>query len=231
MKTKKGKFLVIEGIDGSGKATQTNLLIKELEKRKFKVKVMDFPQYSKTFFGGVVGRFLKGDFGTLKEVNPYLAALTFAGDRWQAKDEINKYLDKGYIVISNRYAMSNMAHQGAKFLGNKRTVLLSFLDELEYKVYGIPREDLVLLLDVPANVGKKLILKKAQRNYLGKSKKRDIQEADVNYQAECRKVYLNLLKKHKYVKKIDCSSKGELKSIEDIHELVWNVASDFLGVK
>lgn len=228
---KRGKLIVIEGIDGSGKETQTKLLIKELEKRKFKVKVMDFPQYGKTFFGDVVGRFLKGDFGTLKEVNPYLAALTFAGDRWQAKDEINKYLDKGYIVILNRYAMSNMAHQGSKVFGKARRDLLDFLDELEYKVYGIPREDLDILLDLPANVGKKLILKKSQRNYLGTHKKRDIHEGNVNYQNETRKLYLKLSEKYNYVKKVDCSKKGELKSIEDIHELVWNVASTFLGVK
>ena len=228
---KRGKFVVIEGIDGSGKETQAKLLIKELQDRKFKIKVMDFPQYGKTFFGDVVGRFLKGDFGTLKEVNPYLAALTFAGDRWQAKNEINKYLDKGYIVISNRYAMSNMGHQASKLFGKARRDLLNFLDELEYKIYGIPREDIDILLDVPANVGKKLILKKSQRNYLGTHKKRDIQEANVDYQAETRKVYLSLMKKYSYVKKVDCSKNGELKGVDEIHKLVWNIASQFLGVK
>jgi dTMP kinase len=225
---KRGKFFVIEGIDGSGKETQTTLLIEALQKKGIKVKKMDFPQYGQTFFGDLVGRFLKGEFGSIKEVNPYLASLTYAGDRWQAKDEINSYLNKGYFVISNRYAKSSMGHQGAKLKGKERKKLLEYLYKLEYEIYGIPEEDLDIFLDVPANFGKKLVLKKAKRNYLGNRKKRDIHEADAKHQEEARKVYLNLIKKFPYIKKVECTKNGKLLSIDDIHSKVWKIVESML---
>lgn len=230
-KIKKGKFIVIEGVDGSGKETQAKLLIKKLQDRGFKIKVMDFPQYGKTLFGDMVGKFLKGEYGSLKDVNPYLASLTYAGDRWQAKDEINDYLKKGYVVVSNRYALSNMGHQGSKLFGKQRKDLLNFLEKLEYEIYDIPREDLDVILDVPAKIGKELILKKTARKYLGERRRRDIHEANVNYQEVTRKVYLGLLKRHPYIKKVDCSKRGKLLSIEEIHNRVWNVVSKHLGIK
>lgn len=148
---KRGKFIVIEGIDGSGKDTQTNLLVKKLKESGYKVRNFDFPQYRKTFFGGAVGRFLKGEFGSLNEVNPYLASIVYAGDRWQAKDEINKYLGMGYVVVSNRYVLSNL-HQASKLKSKKRKEFWDFIENLEYKTYGVPKEDLDLILDVPVEV-------------------------------------------------------------------------------
>ena len=227
---KRGKFVVIEGIDGTGKETQAKLLVEKLKKKGFRVKMMDFPQYEKTFFGRLVGRFLKGEFGNLKEVNPYLAALTFAGDRWQAKEDIENFLNKGAYVVSNRYALSNM-HQVSKLPVRRRQKILDFLEELEYGVYKIPREDLDIVLDLPAKIGRKLVMKKRSRSYLGSKKKKDIQEANVAYQEETRKVYNLLVKKFPYIKKVSCIRGGDLMRVEEVHEKVWNVVSDSLGIK
>jgi dTMP kinase len=217
----KGKFIVIEGTDGTGKETQTNLVVKELRVKGLKVKVMDFPQYEKTFFGKLVGRFLKGEFGNLKEVNPYLAALTFAGDRWQAKDEINSYLKKNYFVVSNRYVLSNMAHQSSKLPKEKRLQLIKFLEELEYKIYGIPKEDINILLTLPVDIGQKLIEKKKPRSYLGNKKKKDIQEDNLDYQMETSKMFEVLAKQYKNIEKINCCKDNKLMSIEEIHDIIW----------
>jgi dTMP kinase len=217
---KRGKLVVIEGIDGSGKDTQAKLLVGKLRKSGYKAKKFDFPQYRKTFFGDVVGRFLGGEFGSLKEVNPYLASMIFAGDRWQAKEKICKYLNNCYIVVSNRYVLSH-SHQASKLPVKRRRDFWDFIEKLEYKVYGVPKEDVNILLDVPVEIGQKLILKKTARKYLRANRKRDIQERNISYQEETRKVYLGLVSDNKNIIKIPCLKDGKLMSIEEIHATIW----------
>ena len=113
-KKRKGKLIVIDGGDGSGKATQSEMLIAYLKKSGNKVKYVDYPRYYTSFHGNVVARFLRGEFGKLDEVSPYLSALAYAVDRAGTKEELDDWLASGGIVISNRYATSSMAHQGAK---------------------------------------------------------------------------------------------------------------------
>ena len=108
---KKGKFIVIDGTDGSGKATQTKLLVKKLRKEKYKVKLADFPQYNKKS-AGLVEEYLSGKYGTEKNVGPYVASIFYACDRYDASFKIRKWLKEGNIVISNRYVTANMGHQG-----------------------------------------------------------------------------------------------------------------------
>ena len=111
---KKGFFIVIDGTDGSGKATQTKLLAEKLKKSGRKVKTIDFPQYENNFFGKMVGRYLSGEFGKSSEVSPYLASILYAGDRFEEKETIEKWLNEGFVVIADRYASSNQIHQGGK---------------------------------------------------------------------------------------------------------------------
>lgn len=209
----KGKFIVIDGSDGSGKKTQADLLMKKLKSQKKKAIMFDFPQYDK-FFGKLVKRYLNGEFGGLNEVDAHLASVLYAADRWQAKDEIEKYLKKGHIIISNRYAESNMAHQGAKIKSpKKQKEFLKFLDEMEFKNFRIPRADLVIYLDVPVEIGQKLVTNRGN--------KKDIHELDISYLKCTQNQYRKLCTKNKHWQKILCTCKNELLSREEIAEQIW----------
>lgn len=225
----RGRFIVIEGADGTGKETQAKLLSKKLRDEGYLLENFDFPQYEKSFFGTLVGRFLTGEFGGLKEVSPYLASLTYAGDRWQAGPTINEILSKGINVISNRYFLSNVAHQAAKLPKEKRIGFISFLQELEYEVYKIPHEDINIVLHVPAEISSKLIDQKEQRTYLGDTKK-DIHESDVSYQLEVAAIYREIPLIFQDVVGIDCTRRdGSLMEPEIIHEVVWRAVSKSLS--
>ena len=224
---KRGKFIVIDGSDGSGKKTQTDLLIKYLKQQKYPVAYYDFPQYDKTFFGKMVGRYLNGEFGQADEVSPYLASLLYAGDRWQAGESIEKDLAAGKIVISNRYSQSNMGFQTAKIDGEKeKQKFLDWLSELEHGVYHIPRADLVIYLYVPHETAQKLVDKKIARGYT--ELKRDIHEANTEFLQRVEAQYLSLSKKYKEWRVIDCLERGALCSIEDISSRIIKVLKDVL---
>lgn len=230
MKSNKGKFIVLEGTDGSGKGTQLNLLANRLETESgLSVARFDFPQYESAFFGELAGRFLSGEFGQLDEVDPHLAALLFAGDRWQAAPHIYKTLDSGKIVLANRYVLSNMAHQGAKVPEDRRDDFFDYLETLEFKVYGIPQEDLNIILRVAPEVGQELVGRKEERQYLEGGKK-DIQEEDIDHLREASRVYGGLDERFPgKIRMIDCCKKdGEILPIDEIHEMVWSETTAFL---
>lgn len=109
-----GKLIVIDGIDGAGKATQTKLLIERLRETGYKTATLDFPQYYNNFFGHLIGRFQNNEFGDAPTASPYLASVLYAADRWETKEKIEKWLEEGRIVILDRYASSNQIHQGGK---------------------------------------------------------------------------------------------------------------------
>lgn len=225
----KGKIIVIEGADGTGKATQTALLKERLEKEGYLVDLYDFPQYTETFFGSMVGRFLKGEFGKLNEVDPHLASVLYAADRWQARDKLENSLRQGKIALLNRYALSSMAFQGAKVPPRKRNVFLKFIEQMEYEIFGIPRENLDIILTVPPRLSQKLIERKAQRSYLGKKRKKDIHESNLKFQVKVAKYYKVIAKKYRNMVLIDCSnSSGNLQSIEEIHKKIWNIVKDLV---
>lgn len=220
-KSRRGKLIVIDGGDGSGKTTQSEMLSKYLKKNGIKVKTFDFPRYYSSFHGKVVGRFLAGEFGGVNEVSPYLASLAYALDRAAAKSEMDEWLRHGGTIVSNRYATSNMAHQGARLPQDKRKEFLDWIDELEYKVHKIPREDIVIYLHVPWKVGMELTQKKGLRAYLGG--KKDILETDENHRSESEAMYLSLSKKRKNWVVIECVIDGVILTKEMIHEKVLEV--------
>jgi dTMP kinase len=215
---RKGKLIVIDGGDGSGKATQSELLIKYLEKQKQKVKYLDFPRYYSSFHGNIVARFLAGEFGTLDAVSPYLASLSYALDRASAKDEMDSWLSHGKTLICNRYATSSMAHQGSKLPLDKRNDFVSWLDELEYKVHKIPREDVVVYLYVPWKIGYELTLNKETRKYI--KGKLDIAESDINHRKSTEEMYLKLARERKNWIRIDCAPDGKILPKLEIHRMV-----------
>lgn len=221
-KNLKGKLLVIEGADGSGKGTQVTLLIKALKAARVPVAVFDFPQYESSIFGKLVGRALKGEFGDFRHMSPFMTSLPYTLDRVLAKDVIKKALKKG-VVICNRYTPSNVAYQAAKCTGNARREVISFLEEAEYKALGLPRPNLVMYLYVPPATSFRLIADKNARGYLGAKKgARDQHEMDRAYQCAVVKVYQTLTSERSDWKLINCAQRGRMLSREAIHELVVN---------
>jgi dTMP kinase len=215
-KMKKGRLIVIEGTDGSGKTTQLKLLLDYLNREKIPHASFDFPQYSKTFFGDFIGRFLNGEFGHFSRINPYLAMFPYAGDRWQVKDQLRQAICEEKTVICNRYAPS-IAYQLAKVKPKDRINFLKWAEKLEYQVFDIPKEDIVVFLYVPFLIAQKLIKKKQKRIYL-KDGVKDQYEGNVTYLQKVEKMYLWLNKTKKNWIKIDCvDNKGELLKPEQIH--------------
>jgi dTMP kinase len=223
IKMKKGKFIVIDGTDGSGKATQTKLLVEKLRKKKYKVKTIDFPQYENNFFGKMVGRYLTGEFGTSSAVSPYLASVLYAADRFETKEKIEKWLKEGNIVIADRYASSNQIHQGGKIKDpKKRKEFLNWLEEMEYKIFKIPRPNASIYLDVPIEFSLKLFKNKsAQKRKKYLKGKKDIHESDRKHLQDAKNSAIKLVKKSNNWIKIDCVKKGKLLPIPDISQIIW----------
>jgi dTMP kinase len=220
---KKGKFIVIEGTDGSGKGTQVALLLDSLKQKNIPVKTADFPQYE-NFSGAFVAKYLRGEYGTANEVGPYRASVFYALDRYDKSFDIKKWLADGEVVISNRYVSANMGHQTGKIKGKKkRDEFLNWLEKFEYGMFDIPKPDMTILLYMPPEIGQKLVDQKVSRNYT-KGKKRDIHEADLEHLKNASKAYLYVAKKYGW-KVINCVEKGVILSREDIHQKILNFIS------
>jgi dTMP kinase len=214
----RGKLIALEGIDGSGKRTQLELLTRELDARGADTFRISFPRYE-SFFGKLVGRYLNGDFGTLDAVDPHLSALLYAGDRLEARPEIETALSAGKIVLADRYIGSNMAHQSARVPPEQREEFFAWLKRLEYGLYALPVEDLVVFLRVPIAEAHRLVWEKSARAYT--SLKRDIQEADIKHLEQTAMIYDWLATETNWAR-IDCINtvSGVLYSPEEIHRAV-----------
>jgi dTMP kinase len=184
-----GKLIAIEGIDGSGKRTQLELLSRTLTGRGVQVHSTGFPHYD-SWFGSMVGQFLNGNFGALDAVDPHFAALLYAGDRFEAKRELTEALAQGKLVLADRYIASNMAHQTARVPEGKRDAFIGWLEHLEYNIYGLPREDRVIYLRVPPAQAQALISQKAARDYT--PAKQDIQESSLRHLQDAAAMYDSL---------------------------------------
>ena len=208
-----GKLVVLEGSDGTGKTTHAKLLVSFLNKNKKNSAVLiSFPRYEKEW-GKLIRSYLNGEFGKLNEVDPRLSAVLYAGDRLSAKDEINKYLGEGKIVVCDRYAASNIAHQAAKLKSqSEKPKFIKWLKDLEFRENKIPREDLVILLTAPYSVSQTL---------MGKRKK-DIHESNEKYLKEVIKIFEELGKGKNWVK-VDSVEKGKLLTVKQVHRKVLAV--------
>jgi dTMP kinase len=209
-----GKLIVFEGTDGSGKTTQSKLLLNFFRKNKIKAKYISFPRYEDSMWGAMVKRFLAGDFGKLEDVDPYLASCLYAGDRACAVPIIKRWIGNGYFVVCNRYIGSNIGHMAAKFKkSDDRRRYINWLEKLEYGENKIPKEDLVILLQVPIKKTRKMM----------KGRKLDIHEKDQKYLEQVYSVYDSVAKGKKNWEVVNCSSSGEVLSPEDIHEKVLEI--------
>jgi dTMP kinase len=214
----RGKLIALEGIDGSGKRTQLELLARALDARGLATFQISFPRYE-SFCGELVGRYLNGEFGPLEAVDPHLSALLYAGDRLEAKPEIEAALSSGKIVLADRYIGSNMAHQSERVPTDRREEFIAWLKRLEYGLYALPVEDLVIYLRVPVAEAHRLIGQKSARAYT--NLKRDIQEADIKHLEQTAIIYDRLATEANWMR-IDCSNaaSGALHSPEEIHRAV-----------
>lgn len=224
IKARKGKLIVIDGADGSGKSTQAHLLVEFLQKKAVPVRYIHFPRYYNSFHGKTVAKFLRGEFGSIDEVSPYLASLAYALDRASMKEEMDEYLALGGIIVTDRYATSNMAHQGAKFTDIKsQDEYLKWEYELEYKVHKLPKEDLVVYLSIPPEVKAKLTANRRPQKYL--LGKKDIHEEDKDYQKRTQALYLKLAKENNWIV-VECTKENSLLPPEEIHKLIVKKLSE-----
>lgn len=224
----RGKFIALEGIDGSGKRTQMDLLDRALSERGIMHMRVSFPQYE-SFFGRMVAQFLNGEFGALDAVDAHFSALLYAGDRLEARPALEAALAAGTWVLADRYIGSNLAHQTARVPVEKRGKFLDWLRLLEYKVYGLPVEDLVVYLRLPAAEAVGLIERKGARNYT--SLKRDLLEASAAHLEQAAAVY-DLLARSPNWATVECydPAASAVRPPQDIHTgVVAAVESRLLG--
>lgn len=215
----KGKFIVIDGTDGSGKWTQTRSLIERLKQEWHQVEMADFPQYGERS-AMMVEDYLNWNFGTAEEVWAYRASVLYAVDRYAASFKIKKWLEEWKIVIANRYVSSNMWHQAGKIKDiQERDKFLEWLDKFEYGLFDIPRPDKNILLYMPTEIGQELVDKKWHRDYVG-GEKRDIHEADLQHLKDAAEAYKYVAKKYDWTI-IDSAPDWKLQSIEEIGEKIW----------
>ena len=198
-------FIVIEGLDGSGKSTQVARLTKELIARGQSVEYLHFPRFDAPVYGQLIARFVRGEMGSVEAVDPYLVALLFAGDRADAAPMIRHWIDEGRWVVTDRYVFSNVAYQCAK--SPEPQQLRSWILELEFGVNAIPQPDVSIFLDVPWSFTESRLLASREgsdRDYLQGG--RDIHEESLDLQRRVREAYLDLANSG-YVHRVDCSDK------------------------
>lgn len=221
---KKGLFIVIDWTDGSGKGTQTKLLISKLQENGYPVEILDFPRYGQPS-AAMVSEYLNGKLWSAMEVGPYRASILYAIDRYAASFELKKWLEEGKIVVSNRYVSANMGHQAGKIKDpQEREKFLNRLEDLEYNIFWIPKPDINILLYMPPEIGQQLVDKKseADRSYAtGENKKRDIHEADIQHLIDAAQAYKEVAQKYNWTI-IDSAPNGQIRTIEEIADQLRN---------
>jgi len=229
MNNSKGKLIVIDGTDGSGKATQTKLLIQYLRDNGYQVVTFDFPHHNEAS-GYFVDKYLTGAYGNAQELGAYAPSVLFAVDRFDTKLAIEQALESGSIVVCDRWVTANLAHQGGKIADDKERADYYRWDlDLEYTKMKLPQPDLNLILHVPCAIGQELVDHKASRAYLDGAK-RDIHEADIEHLRQAEKVYLELNDLLPNTVLIECAPSNVLLSIEEIAVLVSSEVDKFLVI-
>lgn len=219
-------FVVIEGLDGAGKSTQIKLLQEYLESKEILFKYLHFPRTDAPYYGDLVARFLRGEFGDINSVNPYLVALIYSGDRTDASNTINSWMEEDYLVIVDRYVDSNIAFQCAKLDSEEeKNLLREWILAFEYEYNKIPKPDLVLFLDVPFQFTREKLSTNrigGDREYL--NGKQDIHEKNLPFQEKVRRMYLSEAISTQTFHVIDCAEdSSSILPPEDIFSKILNL--------
>ncbi len=214
-----GKLIVLEGSDGSGKATQTTRLLERLLNLRVKAMRVSFPNYESES-SALIRMYLRGDFGgNAEEVNPYAASTFYAVDRFASFQNWKEFYEDDGIILADRYVGSNMAHQSAKFKRKAdREKFFNWIDDFEFKKLQLPRPDLTFFLDMPPEIAAMLRRKRGRE---------DIHESDAAYMVKSYNAYKEIAKKFDW-KIIDCAAGNFTKSAVDIHEEIFRVIETML---
>ena len=224
-------FIVLEGVDGSGKSTQIAALREMFAQRGIPTEYLHFPRFDAPFFGDLIARFLRGELGSIEQVDPYVVAMLYAGDRRDAASMIRGWIQQGKVVICDRYVYSNIGYQCAKVASEEERVKLrEWILSLEYDYFAIPRPDVSLFLDVPfAFTERKLLQEQREgddRAYL--HGKKDIHEQSMELQRQVRQVYIDAAECDQTMHVVDCSQEGEMASPEEIFSRIMSVITPYL---
>ncbi|MCA9360630.1 thymidylate kinase [Candidatus Nomurabacteria bacterium] len=211
-------LFVIDGSDGSGKATQVALLGERLGAEGHQVKTIDFPRYTDNKFGKLLRECLDGKRGDFMKMDPRIASTLYAADRFESSGLIREWLDSGNIVVADRYVSANMLHQGTKVQDEvKLKDFLTWLDEVEHGVFNLPRPDLIIYLEVPYSVRGLLLKNDKSRKSL------DSSELDEEHQIATEKAAQTLVSSLNNWQPVNCVKDGQLRSREDIHEEIYQL--------
>lgn len=227
---KKGKLIVIDGTDGSGKATQVAKLKERLINEGVQVESFDFPQYYNNFFGKLIGECLAGEHGNWAGLSPNVASVVYAADRFESSQKISDWLNEGKIVILDRYVSSNQIHQGGKISDEReRAEFMQWLDTMEHDVFNIPRPDLILYLDISVDLTKKLLENKSAKEKKKYFEGVDQHEGDIEHLESARESGLKAISENNNWQKIECAVNGEILSIDEIHTKIYELVKDFIN--
>lgn len=225
-------FIVLEGLDGAGKSTQIKKLRDMFAEQGIPSEYIHFPRFDAPYFGDMIARFLRGEFGSVDQVDPYIVAMFYAEDRRDAATLIRGWMEQGKVVIADRYVYSNIGYQCAKVESkSKREELKQWIFSLEYDYFEIPRPDVSLFLDVPFAFTERKLLAEVRegddREYLNGRK--DIHEQSMDLQRKVRQVYLDAAQVDENMHIVDCSTaEGEMASPEIIFQRVRERVKPYL---
>ena len=212
-------FIVLEGLDGAGKSTQIKKLREMFAEQGIPSEYIHFPRFDAPYFGDMIARFLRGEFGSVDQVDPYIVAMLYAEDRRDASALIRGWMDQGKVVIADRYVYSNIGYQCAKVeTAQKREELKQWIFSLEYDYFKIPRPDVSLFLDVPFAFTERKLTQEVRtgddRDYLNGQK--DIHEASLDLQRMVRNVYLSAAECDENLHVVDCSTAEQTMATPEI---------------
>ncbi|MCH2203019.1 MAG: thymidylate kinase [Fuerstiella sp.] len=210
-------LIAIEGIDGAGKGTQAELITRRLRDLGYQTDSIQFPRYSATSFGEAIGDFLNGRFGSLEDVHPQLAAVLYAGDRFESLSVLQESMNSNDIVVLDRFTASNFAHQSAKLPKPERVKLINWIDDIEHRVFGLPRPNLNVLLEISSSWSRELVGRKNERDYT--SDEADIQEDDQSYLERVRECYRSIAESQPNWCVVEClGDDGDLRAVQAIND-------------
>lgn len=223
-----GKLFAIEGTDGSGKQTQFNKLCEKLKQDRFEFRTISFPNYDSPS-SSLVKMYLSGDFGkNAKDVNAYIASTFYAADRYATfkTEGLEEYYNNGGIILADRYTTANMVHQAGKINDpNERQKFLDWLLDFEFNLYGLPKPTRTFFLNMPTDYAIKLM--KNRENKFTHEQAKDIHEKDSNHLKDSYNAACSLVKEYDWYE-VKCIKDGNIRSIEDIHEEIYQEVRKFL---